>query len=117
MKHAGRVTAWEPHRMGISIVFNIAEHLWFKGDGTTPYSHDLKIYGFTSRSRIGDVTIAGEGLQNLGLCSAFRAFEHGEIFIVPHLLRHEASVFPDLSERPPQSVAFYNTQGDVEDQF
>jgi hypothetical protein len=31
------------------------------------------IYGFTSRSRIfhlyGDVTIAGEGLQNLGLCS------------------------------------------------
>jgi hypothetical protein len=42
------------------------------------------IYGFTSRSRIfhlcGDVTIAGEELQNLGLCSALRAF------IVPHLL-------------------------------
>jgi hypothetical protein len=34
----------------------------------------------------GDVTIAGEGLQNLGLCSALRAFEQGEIFIVPHLL-------------------------------
>jgi hypothetical protein len=33
----------------------------------------------TSRSRIfhlyGDVTVAGEGLQNLGLCSALRAFE------------------------------------------
>jgi hypothetical protein len=29
----------------------------------------------------GDVTIAGEGLQNLGLCSAFRAFEQGGIFI------------------------------------
>jgi hypothetical protein len=39
------------------------------------------IYCFTSRSRIfhlyGDVTIAGEGLQNLGLCSALRAFEQG----------------------------------------
>jgi hypothetical protein len=34
----------------------------------------------------GDVTITGEGLQNLGLCSALRAFEQGEIFIVPHLL-------------------------------
>jgi hypothetical protein len=34
----------------------------------------------------GDVTIAGEGLQNLGLCSALRAFEQGWIFIVPYLL-------------------------------
>jgi hypothetical protein len=34
----------------------------------------------------GDVTIAGEGLQSLGLCSALRAFERGGIFIVPHLL-------------------------------
>jgi hypothetical protein len=36
----------------------------------------LIIRGFTSRSRIfhlyGDVTIAGEGLQNLGLCSLSR---------------------------------------------
>jgi hypothetical protein len=36
----------------------------------------LIIYCFTSRSRIfhvyGDVKIAGEGLQNLGLCSALR---------------------------------------------
>jgi hypothetical protein len=50
----------------------------------------LIIYGFTSRSRIfhlyGDVTIAGEGLQNLGFCSALMAFEQGWIFIVPHLL-------------------------------
>jgi hypothetical protein len=28
--------------------------------------------------------ITGEGLQNLGLCSALKAFEQGEIFIVPH---------------------------------
>jgi hypothetical protein len=32
----------------------------------------------------GDVTIAGEGLQNLGICSALRAIEQGGIFIVPH---------------------------------
>jgi hypothetical protein len=41
----------------------------------------LIIYGFTSRSRIfhlyGDITITGEGLQNLGLCSALRAFWAG----------------------------------------
>jgi hypothetical protein len=35
---------------------------------------------------IEDVTIASEGLQNVGLCSALRAFEQGGIFIVPHLL-------------------------------
>jgi hypothetical protein len=34
----------------------------------------------------GDVTIAGEGLQNLGLCLVLRAFEQGGIFIMPHLL-------------------------------
>jgi hypothetical protein len=33
----------------------------------------------------GDVIIAGEGLQNLGLCSAVRAFEQ-EYRHVPHLL-------------------------------
>jgi hypothetical protein len=34
----------------------------------------------------GDVATAGEGLQNLGLCSALRAFEQAGIFIVSHLL-------------------------------
>jgi hypothetical protein len=34
----------------------------------------------------GDVTIAGEGLQNLGLCSALRAFEQVGNFIMTHLL-------------------------------
>ena len=62
-----------------------------------PYTHftsfsliDWLFTSFTSPSRIfhsyGDVTIAGEGLQNLGLCLALRAFEQGGIFIVPHLL-------------------------------
>jgi hypothetical protein len=49
----------------------------------------------------GDITIAGKGLQNLGLCSALRAFEQGGIFIVPHLLWHRTSVFPVSSEGPP----------------
>jgi hypothetical protein len=61
------------------------------------------LYCFTSRSRIfhldGDVTIAGERLQNLGLCSALRAFEQGRIFIVPHLLWHGS--YP--KDRPIQS--------------
>jgi hypothetical protein len=75
------------------------------------------IYGFTSRSRIfhvyGDVAIAGDGVQNLGLCSALRAFEQWGIFIVPHLLWHGTSVFSVSSE----GVASYNTRGDVEDIF
>ena len=86
-----------------------------------PFGVWLIIYGFTSRSRIfhlyGDVATAGEGLQNLGLCSALRAFEQGGIFIVPHLLWHGTSVFPVSSEWPPHSVASYDTQGDVEDLF
>jgi hypothetical protein len=85
------------------------------------YYYWLIIYCFTSRSRIfhlyGDVTNTGERLQNLGLYSALRAFEQGGIFIVPHLLWHGTSVFPVSSEGPPLSVAFYDTQGDVEDLF
>jgi hypothetical protein len=81
----------------------------------------LIIYGFTSRSRIfhlyGDVTIAGEGQQNIGLCSALRAFEQGGNFIVPYLLWHGASVFQVSSEGPPHLVALYDTRGDVEDLF
>jgi hypothetical protein len=46
----------------------------------------LFIYGLTFRSRIFYLYLADEGLQNLGLCSALRAFEQGGIFIVPHLL-------------------------------
>jgi hypothetical protein len=77
------------------------------------------IYGFTSRSRIfhlyGDVNIAGEGLQNLGICLAPRAFEQGGIFIVPHLLWHWTSGFPVSSEGPPHSGASFDTLGDAKD--
>jgi hypothetical protein len=75
----------------------------------------LVVYCFESRSRISN--LYGEGLQNLGLCSALRAFEQGGIFIVPHMLRHGASVFPVSSEGPPHFVASYDTQGDVENLF
>jgi hypothetical protein len=44
------------------------------------------IYTCMIGSFYGDVIIAGEGQQNLGLCSALRAFEQGGIFIMPHLL-------------------------------
>jgi hypothetical protein len=81
----------------------------------------LIIYCFKFHSRLfhwyGDVTITGGGLQNLGLCSALMAFDQGGIFIVPHLLWHGAFGFPISSEGSPHFVAFYNTQGDVEDLF
>jgi hypothetical protein len=73
-------------------------------------------YYCTSSSKIfhldGDVTNAGEGFQNLGLCSALRAFEQGEIFIVSYLLWYGASVFPVSFEGPTHSVASNNTHGD-----
>jgi hypothetical protein len=79
------------------------------------------IYSFLCRSRIfhsyGDVTIVGEGLQNLGFCSVLRAFEQGGIFNVTHLLWHGTSVFPVSFEGPPHLVASYDTRGDVEDLF
>jgi hypothetical protein len=79
------------------------------------------IYDFKSRSKIfhsyRDVTIAGEGLWNLDLCSALRAFEQWGIFIVPHLLWQGTSVFPVSSKGPPNLVASYDTLGDVEDLF
>jgi hypothetical protein len=81
----------------------------------------LIVYGFTSRSRMfhlyGNATSSGEGLQNLGLCSALRVFEQGGIFIVPHLLWHGTSVSPVLSKGTPHSVASYDTRGDVENLF
>jgi hypothetical protein len=66
----------------------------------------------------GNVTIAGEGLQNLGLCSAIKAFEQEEIFIMPHQLRHGVLVSPSHSKDRPYLIASYVsnvTQGDAED--
>jgi hypothetical protein len=81
----------------------------------------LIIYCFTSRSRIfhlyGDITIAREELQHLGLCLALRVFEQGGIFIVPHLLWHGTSVFLVSSEWLPHLVASYHKQRDVDDLY
>jgi hypothetical protein len=99
---------------------------------------------FTSRSRTfllyGDVTITDEGLQNLGLCPALRAFEQGEILIATPAVSHGLSFFC-LKRRTapfrsfvrhtrgcggsiltriltgPNSVTSYDTQWDVEDLF
>jgi hypothetical protein len=72
---------------------------------------------FMSRSRIfrlyEDITITGEWLQNLCLCSALRAFEQGGIFIVPLLLWHKS--FLGFSGFIRRTVPF--SQGDLEDLF
>jgi hypothetical protein len=79
------------------------------------------VYCFTSRLRIfhlyGYITITSEGLQNLGTCSALRAFKKGWIFIVQQLLWQGASVFPVSSKGLFYSIASYDTHGGVEDQF
>jgi hypothetical protein len=79
--------------------------------------------------KYGDVTIAGEGLQNLGQCSALRAFEQGGVYrALPHVLRALGSGLIRLlrqtrgCEGPilnpdPHSVASYDTQWDAEDVF
>jgi hypothetical protein len=64
---------------------------------------DLSLSLFTVL-RLGDVTIASEGLQTLGLCSALRAFKQGGVFIVPHLLWQGTSAFPVSSEGTLQDL-------------
>jgi hypothetical protein len=101
------------------------------------------IYCFTSRSRIvhlyGDVTIAGDGQQNLEAYARYSGSLSREGFLSCHI--SYASVFPVSSEgQPPfnrllqlasgcrgpiltkifmgsHSVASYDTQGGVEDLF
>jgi hypothetical protein len=76
----------------------------------------LIIYCFRSRIKIlhlhGDVTTTGEWQQNLGVCSALRAFEQGGIFIVPWAL-----VFLVSFEEQLHSVTSHDTQGDAVNLF
>jgi hypothetical protein len=58
-------------------------------------------YCFTSRSRIFHL-ITGEGLQNVRLCSALRAFDQGGIFIVSQLLWYGGHSFSGLIRRTAQ---------------
>ena len=62
-------------------------------------------------SFIWKVTFAGETPQNLGLCSALRAFEEEGIFIVSHLLWPRVSIFPVPSEELPHSVPLTTRKG------
>jgi hypothetical protein len=68
---------------------------------------EFRSYRFTSRSRIhlyGDVTMAIEGLQNVGLCLVLSVMEQGAVFIVPHLLWLGALVFwSDPKDQPNMS--------------
>jgi hypothetical protein len=69
-----------------------------------------KKWKWNSRST-QDSFIAGEGLQNLGVCSALWAFELGGIICCDTGSRF----FPVWSEGPPLLVASYETQGDAEE--
>jgi hypothetical protein len=61
------------------------------------YSYSLHLYG--------DV-ITSEGLQNLDLCLALKAFEQGGIFIKSHLLWHGPRFFQSHSKDCPIPVFF-----------
>jgi hypothetical protein len=70
------------------------------------YKIYLKLYGFTSRSRLfhlcGDVTIAGEGLKKLGLARRSGPLSReGSLSCNTCYVRHGASVFPVSSEDRP----------------
>jgi hypothetical protein len=65
----------------------------------------------------GDVTIAGERLQNLGLCLALGAFEQGGTFIVPHPLTWDIGFFRSHPKNGPISDTSYDMHGDAEDLF
>ena len=58
----------------------------------------------------GDGTIAGKGRENFGLSLAFIAFDQRGNFIVPHLLRHRASVYAVSSKGPSHLVSLYDKQ-------
>jgi hypothetical protein len=101
--------------------------------------------GFTSHSRFFSLIWRRHHCRwraaKYSLCLALRTFEQGWIFIVPHLLWHEASVFSGLIRRTapfsrllrhtrgcegyiltwiltgPLLVASYDTQGNVDDLF
>jgi hypothetical protein len=103
-------------KKSLAVAFSLIDWLIIVLRPAQEFFH-LHVYRDVTIASEGDVTIACEGLQNLGLCTALRAFEQGGIFIVTHLLRHGASVFLVSSEGPPHSVAFYDTQGDVKDLF
>jgi hypothetical protein len=69
-------------------------------ENTNVQKMDLFVAARAIFSYMAAVTITGDRAANLGLCSALRAFEQGGVFVVPHLLRHGASVCTVSSKRP-----------------
>jgi hypothetical protein len=84
-----------PWIKGIEVCTNIKGQVLFKGVSLfvcfEPHEHLF--------SYLAAVTIAGDRAENLDLCLALTAFS-SEVLYVPHLLRHETSVFKVISERP-----------------
>jgi hypothetical protein len=98
-------------------IFIVPQLLWH-GASVFPVSSEGPPDSIASSDILcGDVTIIGEALQNLGLCSTLRALKQGGIFIVPQLLWHRTSVFPVSSEGPSDSIASSDILWDVEDLF
>jgi hypothetical protein len=67
----------------------------------------------------GDVTIVGEGLENLGLYAWYLGplSREGSLLFDIRVLWQGASIFQVSSKELPHSVASYDTQGGVEDLF
>jgi hypothetical protein len=82
--------------------------------------HWLVNYCFTSCSRIfhlyGNVTITGEGLQNLGMLDAQGLWEGVDLYRATPTVTH-TSVFLVSSEGPPHLISSYDLQWDVEDLY
>jgi hypothetical protein len=81
----------------------------------------LTISCFASRSRIfhlyGDVTITGEGLQNLGIWLAIRPLSR-EGYLSCRVCWYTKPRFSGLvRRRPPHLVVSYDTHRDVKDLF
>jgi hypothetical protein len=84
-------------RMGMWGIYSNPDPDWYNEKENPIAKHAWKIDWLFAVLRLtqeyftyiyGNNTITGERLQNIGLCSALRAFEQGGIFIVPHLMWH-----------------------------
>jgi hypothetical protein len=94
----------------INSFFLVSAQTWWESESW------LIIHGFTSHSRIfhlyGDVTIAGEGLQNLGLCSALRAFEQrGDLYRATPPVTRDLGFFGLIRRTAPYSCLLRHTRG------
>ena len=76
-------------------------YIWGGGGYYLLFNVPLEIFG-----SYGDVTIPCEGQQKQGLCPASTVFEQGGIFIVPHPMRHMASINQSHPKDYPKKSPF-----------